>query len=214
MEKVLTESEMWEEDQKNGQHMHRHFDGPFCDKQDGVIHGICCSIKFDERGLKNLNDLVEKWMDEKTNDPIFHITTETTDGKKIDIPFHKYIVNFQDVRNCFNQYMIVKCGWNGYPKIHSRFIQHVIHNELDLYEYDKDNLPLGPNIFNLLSREPRLRNHSSALKPMPTQKEIDDTIAGFGKPKEATRWDDFDNDAAKSLNAEFDLPNRENVKDY
>jgi len=202
MEKVLTEAELWEEDQKNGQHMHRHFEGPMCDKQDGVIHGFCCSIKFDERGLKNLNDLIEKWIDEKTNDPVLYITTETVDGQKHDIPFHKYIVNFQDVRNCFDQWIIVKCGWDGYPKIHSRFIQHVIHNTMDLYEHDKDDVPMCPNVFNLLSREQGLRNHSSALKPMPTQKEIDDIIAGWSKPTENTKWDDFDNSSAKAVNEE------------
>ncbi len=205
MKKVLTEAELWEKDQKKPkmkQTMRANGFSAEPRKEEYIIRGICKNIIFGEDGFNRLGVLIEKWMDENSNDPTLIITSVTEDGQNNAIPFKKYIVNFQHCNNCMEQWMLVKCDWKGYNKIHSRFIQE-IQLSSSCYKYDKDMNKISPNIFNLLSCEEKLRNHSSALKPMPTQKEIDDIIAGWSNPQqEKTEWDSFDNSAAKSMNEE------------
>ena len=127
---------------------------------------------------------IEKWMDKMDHEPTCHITLKTTDGELHDIYFDKYIVNFMNCRNCIEQWMIVKCRDRGYPKMHTRQIQHV-QLAGDCYKFDKENNKISPNVFNLVSCEQTLRNHSSLLKPVPTKEEIDAYLTkhGFGQAK-------------------------------
>lgn len=211
MKKVLTEAELFEKDQKKEKLM-RHGLG-IIDAQDGIIHVIGAKITCSDKLLENVAKDIEEWMDKMDHVPVYEITLKTDDGELYNIHFDKYIINFMWCRNCFEQWMIVKCRDRGYPKIHTRWLQHV-QLAGDCYKFDKENNKISPNVFNLVSMDETLRNHSSALKPVPTREEMDSYLkgCGIGQVKEEQSGHIIDAMIHDPLNAELVKNNKEVIK--